>query len=209
MYCDQMMIRNIVFDIGNVLAAFRWDDYIRYNLGYPEEVVKTFGERFIIHPLWDEFDLGVRKTDDIIADMKATVPEYTEEVNAFFEHIVDIVETYPYSRRWIKELKQRGYRIYLLSNYPRRTFRIHERERFDFVDLIDGKVVSGFERLAKPDPEIYRLLFERYQIIAEECVFLDDRQVNIDAAICMGMQGILFTGYEDASRKLEEILKAE
>ena len=202
-----MMIRNIVFDIGNVLAAFRWDDYIRYNLGYPEEVVKTFGERFIIHPLWDEFDLGVRKTDDIIADMKATVPEYTEEVNAFFEHIVDIVETYPYSRRWIKELKQRGYRIYLLSNYPRRTFRIHERERFDFVDLIDGKVVSGFERLAKPDPEIYRLLFERYQIIAEECVFLDDRQVNIDAAVRLGMQGILFTGYENAKPKLEKILK--
>ena len=203
------MIRNIVFDIGNVLAAFRWEDYIRYDLGYPEEVVKTFGERFIVHPLWDEFDLGARETDDIIADMKATVPEYRDEVNAFFERITDIVETYPYSRIWIQGLKQRGYRVYLLSNYPRRTFRIHEHEKFDFVDLIDGKVVSGFERLSKPDPEIYRLLLERYQIKAEECVFLDDRQVNIDAAVRLGMQGILFTGYEDASRKLEKILNAE
>ncbi len=203
------MIRNIVFDIGNVLAAFRWEDYIRYDLGYPEEVVKTFGERFIVHPLWDEFDLGARETDDIIADMKATVPEYRDEVNAFFERITDIVETYPYSRIWIQGLKQRGYRVYLLSNYPRRTFRIHEHEKFDFVDLIDGKVVSGFECLSKPDPEIYRLLLERYQIKAEECVFLDDRQVNIDAAVRLGMQGILFTGYEDASRKLEKILNAE
>ena len=203
-----MMTRNIVFDIGNVLAAFRWEDYIRYDLGYPEEVVKIFGERFIVHPLWDEFDLGVRETDDIVADMKATVPEYTEEVNLFFERIKDIVETYPYSRRWIQTLKKRGYKVYLLSNYPRETFRLHEREKFDFIDLVDGKVVSGFERLAKPDPRIYRLLFERYHLKAEECIFLDDRQVNIDAAIRLGMQGILFTGYEDAKQELETILSA-
>ena len=203
------MINNIVFDIGNVLAAFRWQDYILHDLGFSKEIVQIFGERFIVHPLWDEFDLGVRETDDIIADMKATVPEYQDEVNVFFERIADIVETYPYSRKWIKDLKQKGYRVYLLSNYPRRTFRIHEREKFDFVDLVDGKVVSGFERLAKPDPRIYQLLFERYRLRAEECVFLDDRRVNIEAATRLGMQGILFTGYEDASRKLEEILEAK
>jgi len=203
------MIRNIVFDIGNVLAAFRWEDYILHDLGFSKEIVQIFGERFIVHPLWDEFDLGVRETDDIIADMKATVPEYQDEVNVFFERIADIVETYPYSRKWIKDLKQKGYRVYLLSNYPRRTFRIHEREKFDFVDLVDGKVVSGFERLAKPDPRIYQLLLERYRLRAEECVFLDDRRVNIEAATRLGMQGILFTGYEDASRKLEEILEAK
>ncbi|MBR6850495.1 MAG: HAD family phosphatase [Lachnospiraceae bacterium] len=201
------MIRNIVFDIGNVLAAFRWEDYIRYDLGYPEEIAKVFGERFIVHPLWDEFDLGVRETNDIIADMKATVPEYRDEVNVFFERIADIVETYPYSRKWIGELKDSGYRVYLLSNYPRETFRLHERLKFDFTDLVDGKVVSGFERMSKPDPRIYRLLLDRYRLKAEECVFLDDRQVNIDTAIRLGMQGILFTGYENAKPKLEKILK--
>ena len=203
------MISSIVFDIGNVLAAFRWQDYILHDLGFSEEVVQIFGERFIVHPLWDAFDLGERETQDIIEDMRSRVPEYEKEFALFFDRIVDIVESYPYSRPWIKELKQRGYRVYLLSNYPRDTFRLHEREKFDFIDLIDGKVVSGFERLAKPDPRIYRLLLDRYQLKAEECVFLDDRQVNIDAALCLGMQGILFTGYEDASRKLEQILKQE
>ena len=201
------MIRNIVFDIGNVLAAFRWEDYIRYDLGYPEEIVKTFGERFIVHPLWDAFDLGVRDTEELIAEMKATVPEYPDEANAFFDRIVDIVRSYPYSRPWLQELKARGYHIYLLSNYPRMTFRLHEKERFDFMDLIDGKVVSGFERISKPDPKIYQLLMERYDLKAEECVFLDDRQINIDAAVALGMQGILFAGYENAGKKLEEVLR--
>lgn len=201
------MIKNIVFDIGMVLAEFRWQDYIRYDLGFSEEIVKTFGERFIVHPLWDEFDLGVRETEDILADMRATVPEYPEEFERFFDGIVDVIRSYPYSRKWILELKERGYHVYLLSNYPRRTFRLHERERFDFVDVVDGKVVSGFERIAKPDPAIYRLLLERYGLRAEECVFLDDRQVNIDTALSLGMQGILFTGYEDARQKLEELLK--
>ena len=202
-----MMIRNIVFDIGNVLAAFRWEDYILHDLGFSEEIVQIFGERFIVHPLWDAFDLGERETKDIIADMRSRVPEYTKEFDLFFDRIVNIVESYPYSRLWIKELKRRGYKVYLLSNYPRDTFRLHEREKFDFTDLIDGKVVSGFERMAKPDPRIYRLLLKRYQLKAEECVFLDDRQVNIEAAVRLGMQGILFAGYEDAKRKLEIILK--
>ncbi len=201
------MIKNIVFDIGNVLAKFRWEDYIRYDLGYSEEIVKTFGERFIVHPLWDEFDLGVRDTEEIIADMKATVPEYPEEVNAFFDGLVDIIGTYPYSRRWILELKERGYHVYLLSNYPSSTFLLHQKERFDFTDVVDGMVISAFEKIAKPDPKIYRLLMDRYQLNAEECVFLDDRQVNIDAAVAIGMQGILFTEYEEARMQLEQILK--
>lgn len=201
------MIRNIVFDIGNVLAAFRWEDYIRYDLGYPEEVVRTFGERFIVHPLWDEFDLGVRKTEDIIADMKATVPEYPEEAEAFFANLVNIVKTYPYSRKWIQELKERGYHVYLLSNYPEMTFRIHQKEQFDFTDLVDGMVISAFEKISKPDPKIYQLLLDRYHLRAEECVFLDDRPVNIDAAVAAGMHGIVFRGQEEARAALEALLK--
>ena len=84
---------------------------------------------------------------------------------------------------------------------------MHEEKHFDFASIVDGKVISGIERMSKPDPRIYRLLFERYGLDPSECVFLDDRQVNVDAAVQQGMKGIRFDRYEDARGQLEEILK--
>jgi putative hydrolase of the HAD superfamily len=201
------MIRNIVFDIGMVLADFRWKEYMLRDLGFAPEVMETFVKRLVLDPVWDEFDLGVRPTEEIITEMKERLPEYPKERELFFLHIEDIAASYPYSEPWIRELKERGYAVYLLSNYPRDVFRIHEKKHFGFAALVDGKVVSGFERLSKPDPAIYRVLLDRYALKAEECVFLDDRQVNIDTALSLGMQGIVFTSYEDARVRLEELLR--
>ncbi len=202
------MIRNIVFDIGMVLADFRYDAYMREDLGFPDEVVRVFTDRLIKSELWDDLDLGVRETEVITDDMKARVSEYPKEAEIFFDRMVDIIRTYPYSKPWIEELKARGYKVYLLSNYPRDAYKMHEEKHFDFAAAVDGKVISGFERMSKPDPRIYRLLCDRYSLDPKECVFLDDREVNIKAAIEEGMQGIVFTSYEDAREKLEDILKA-
>ncbi|MCR4640998.1 MAG: HAD family phosphatase [Lachnospiraceae bacterium] len=201
------MIRNIVFDIGMVLADFRWKEYMLRDLGFAPEVMETFAERLVLDPIWDEFDLGVRPTEEIIAEMKEQLPEYPKERELFFSRIEDIAASYPYSEAWIRELKERGFAVYLLSNYPRDVFRIHEKKHFAFAALVDGKVVSGFERVSKPDLAIYRILLERYGLRAEECVFLDDRKVNIDTALSLGMQGIVFTSYEDARGRLEELFK--
>ena len=201
------MIRNIVFDIGMVLADFRYDAYMREDLGFSDQVVKAFTDRLIKGGIWDELDLGVRETEDIIDEMKSRVSEYPKEAEAFFDGMIDIIRTYPYSKPWIESLKARGYKVYLLSNYPRDAYKMHEAKHFDFASVVDGKVISGIERMSKPDPRIYRLLCERYSLIPGECVFLDDREVNIKAAIAEGMQGIVFTSYEDAREKLEEILK--
>lgn len=190
-----------------VLADFRYEAYMREDLNFPERVVQIFAERLVRNEIWDEFDLGVRETEDIIAEMKARVSEYPVEAELFFDRIEDIIRTYPYSKPWVQELKRRGYKVYLLSNYPRSTYIIHEKKHFDFAPFVDGKVVSGFERISKPDPAIYKLLFKRYMLDPGECVFIDDRQVNIDAAVAEGMKAILFTSYEDASERLERMLK--
>ena len=200
------MIKNIVFDIGMVLADFRYEEYMRKDLNFPETVVQIFADRLVRNSIWDELDLGVRETEDIISEMKSRVPEYPREAELFFDRIADIIKTYPYSRPWLADLKSRGYKVYLLSNYPRDTYTIHEKKHFDFAKLADGKVISGFERLSKPDPAIYRLLFKRYSLKPQECLFLDDRQVNIDAAMAEGMKAILFTSYEDAHEKLEAMI---
>lgn len=84
---------------------------------------------------------------------------------------------------------------------------LHERTRFDFTDLIDGKVVSGFEKLVKPQPEIYELLLSRYKLKPQECVFLDDRIANVEAARKMGIESIHVSGtQEEAIEDLNELL---
>jgi len=205
-YGNKNMIKNIVFDIGMVLADFRWEAYMRDDLHFNEEVIKTIGEKVVLTNLWDELDLGVRETEDVINEMKAQVPEYQKEINIFFDGIVDIIASYPYSRQWILDLKAAGYKVYLLSNYPRDIFSLHARTRFTFVDVVDGMVVSGFEKVSKPDPAIYKLLFDRYDLRPEECLFTDDRPVNIEAARKLGMTAVLFTGYDTVRPQIDKIL---
>ncbi len=77
------MIKNIVFDIGMVLADFRYEEYMRKDLNFPETVVQIFADRLVRNSIWDELDLGVRETEDIISEMKSRVPEYPREAELF------------------------------------------------------------------------------------------------------------------------------
>lgn len=200
------MIKNIIFDIGQVLVHFRYHEYMK-ELGFSEEIQDVFCKKIVENPLWSEFDLGIRETEDIISEMKSRVPEYTAEADLFFDRIDDIVESFPYARSWIADLKQRGYNVYLLSNYPRDMFDMHERDKFNFTDLVDGKIISGHVKMTKPNPEIYKLLCKTYGLKPEESIFLDDRKENIEAADKLGMHTILFQTYEQARDELNYKLK--
>lgn len=71
-----------------------------------------------------------------------------------------------------------------------------------FVNDVDGKVVSGFVNMIKPQPEIYKCLLEKYNLVPSECVFIDDRMDNVEAARQVGINGIQFAGYEAANNEL-------
>ena len=94
-----------------------------------------------------------------------------------------------------------NYEIYGLTNWSMETFP-EARERFGILQMIDRYVVSGAEGLVKPDPRLFQVLLDRYQLKAEECLFIDDNPDNVAAAKGMGMQGIVFNGAEDLRKKL-------
>lgn len=200
------MIKNVIFDIGMVLINFRYREYME-DLGFSKEQQEIFCRKIIENSLWGDLDLGMRTEEDVIRDMKSRVAEYPDEADAFFDRINDIVETFPYALPWITELKQEGYRVYLLSNYPKSLFALHAREKFTFTDAVDGRIVSGYVRLVKPDPEIYRLLCMTYDLKPEECVFLDDRADNVKTAAALGFHTIRFQNYEQAKAELEKLLQ--
>ncbi len=202
------MIRNVIFDIGQVLVDFRWRGYM-LDLGIPEKTADLLGERTINAPIWGELDLGARPEEDIIADMISIVPGHEEEFRRFLDNPVDVVRPFPKTRERMLKLKEAGYGIYLLSNYPKSMFELHAEKSFNFMDIIDGKIVSSFEKLVKPQPEIYELLLSRYNLKREECVFLDDRVVNVEAARALGISAIHVKTQDEAMEELGELLHVD
>ena len=192
--CRNSMIKTIVFDVGDVLIDFRYEEYMR-DLGFSEDVIRLFVENMILTEHWHQLDMGELDEADAPAHFSRLMPGHDREVRLFWEHIADIVAEYPEAGPLITDLKQAGYAVYLLSNYPPKLADLHWRV-FTFLDQLDGMIISGREHITKPDPAIYRLLDSRYGLELSECLFIDDRDVNIEAAAALGMDTVLFTGYD-------------
>ena len=202
-----MKIKNIIFDIGNVLAKFRWADLF-HDLGFSGEAFERIAAATVQHPtMWNEFDRSLMSDEDIIARCVERAPEYEKEIRLMFSKTELLVEEYKYSYEWIKGLKERGYKVYLLSNYGKTSFEAaREHGRLSFLPLVDGSVISYEVKIVKPEPGIYEALLEKYALKAEECVFLDDRADNIEVARKLGFHGIVVESHEQAKADLEKEL---
>ena len=200
------MIKNIIFDIGNVLAHFRGDNLLQ-DLGLSGEALETVANATIRSgAMWNEFDRSVIPDEEVIAGCVAKAPQYEKEIHMLFDNIRYIAKEYPHAQEWIKSLKAEGYRVYLLSNYGRTAFEATSKE-LGFISLVDGMVISYEVKYVKPEPEIYQALFDKYNLKPDECVFLDDREENIRAAESFGMHGIVVQSKEQADEELRKMLK--
>lgn len=206
-YNDAVMIKNIIFDIGGVLVDFNPLRVLLENMSLPKEKAEVIAEHTFLCPLWNELDRGEQK-EIIFEKMIEQIPEqYKEEARIFlYERTLETVTSFDYSRNFIQSLKDKGLKIYLLTNYPSWMFYPHFEKVFTFSDLVDGRIVSGDVKLIKPDERIYSALLEKYNLIAEESIFLDDRKVNIDAANKLGIHGIHFVSREIAEKEMQPLL---
>lgn len=194
-------IHNIIFDVGMVLVDFNWEKYCR-RLGFDEAVIRAFDTGMVNSRYWSMLDEGLIEEEEAISQFLKDMPSYRKEIMKFWEEPEHLVEEYDYAAPMISSLKDLGYHVYLLSNYPYNLYKLHWPS-FKFYSMVDGYVVSAAVKLKKPNPAIYKLLCNRYQLKPEECLFIDDRQDNVEAAIQIGMKAVLFEGYEP----LKEYLK--
>ena len=199
------MIKNIIFDVGGVLIDFRYEDYMLNDLGFSEETTEYLSIHMVNSATWAELDRGVISQEEAVNIFKENLPDYKAEIDLFWSMPEKLVTEYPYSEPLFKSLKEAGYNVYILSNYPEKMYELHW-PTFDFVKKADGLVVSALEKMTKPDEKIYRLLLDRFGLKAEECVFIDDREVNVSAAKAMGIHGILFKNYEQAVKELYKLI---
>lgn len=188
----------VVFDLGNVLID--WDPQPAIAAGVGEERAREFLTR-------GEFDFGAWNHAQ---DAGRTFAEGEQEATATYPHLAEEIRSYRQnfakSLRGaiegtvgiLKELHAAGIPLIALTNWSAETFPIAV-DTFDFLDLFDDIIVSGEEGVAKPDPEIFEELADRVRHLGglEDCIFIDDKLANVQAAIEAGMDAIAFTNPEE------------
>ena len=187
------MIKNVIFDFGNVLID--WNPAYLFLPYFDGDVEKcTYFTEHICNREWfTRMDRG-ESMDKCVAELQATYPEYADAVAMFRDRWFEMCNgEIPGMLELILDLKSKGVGVYGLTNWPAETFS-EARRRFKTIANIDNIVVSSFVKLAKPEHAIYQQLLTRYDLKPEECVFIDDRKDNVNAAIALGMSGIVYPG---------------
>ena len=197
------MIRTIIFDIGNVLTVFGWKNFLK-SFGFDAETEEKVAKATMDNPFWNEFDRGMLNEEEMLAGFIRNDPSVEKEIRQIYENLHGILTKADYAIPWIKELKAKGYQVLVLSNFSSKVAR-ENPDALEFLEYVDGGILSYQDGVIKPDPAIYRLLLDRYGLKPEECVFLDDIQKNLDAAKAFGIHTILFRSMEQAREELRAL----
>lgn len=196
------MIRNIVFDMGNVVIRFDPAFFLnRAGITDPEDRRLILNELF--HSVeWAQMDAGTLTEETAEPLILARFPERLQEtVKELLYHWAYPRDMIPGMEDLVKRLKEAGYHIYLLSNASAAQ---HEYwPGFPVSRYFDGKLISCDVKTVKPNPAIYRMFTEKFSLNPEECLFTDDSAANVAAAIACGWKGIVFHGSEaELERKM-------
>lgn len=196
------MIKNIVFDVGNVLVEWDPKKALR-ELGIDGEDMEAVLDATVRSDVWNESDRSTLSDEELLSRMIGNAPGYEEQIRQLWEHVQLAIWQFDYSRAWIGRLKENGYRVYILSNYSKYAYE-KTIEALSFLEDVDGALFSYEVHQIKPEPEIYLSLLQKFHLNAEECVFLDDRKENVEAAKQQGICGIQFHTYEQAVAELQK-----
>ena len=196
-----MKINTIIFDLGNVLID--WNPKYVFDKLFDDEDRKKYFFENICTMEWNEAQDAGRPIKEATEELVVQYPEWKEYIEAYYGKwtemlggpIHDTVEIF-------KTLKQSGrYKLYALTNWSAETFP-YALEMYEFLHWFDGRVVSGEEKMRKPHPEFYQVLLDRFDVRAEEALFIDDSVRNIQAAKKIGIKTIHFTSPEQLRNEL-------
>ena len=184
-----MAIKNIIFDFGGVLMD--WNPRYFFKTYFNDDEKMEFFLKNIAQDEWNiEQDRGRSLADGTEFQINK-FPEWEKELRAYYDNwTVMLKGDIPENVKVLRNLAKTNYELFGLTNWSAETFP-YALENYDFFELFEGKiVVSGTEKLIKPDPKIWHVLLDRYQIKAEESVFIDDNLKNIETAISLGFKTV-------------------
>ena len=169
-----------LFDLGGVF--FDWDPNHFY-----KDIFDTQEEiNYFLTKVWsDEWNLkqdAGRSIEEAESELLLQFPNYEKEIKMYYKNHRNMIRgTFNLSIKVLEKLKKENYKCYVLSNWSAETF-VGMEDEYPFLNLFDGMVISGEDKLTKPDSAIYKLAINRFNLIPDETVFIDDKLVNIQAA---------------------------
>lgn len=181
-------IKNLVFDVGSILIGYRWEDMFRDH-GTDKEKALAIGKGIFDSPNWTKYDAGLITGKELIDAFCESYPEYEEEARWFLDNAIQMRVPRPRVYEEVKRLKDKGYKLYVLSNYSHDLYELHTKD-LPFRNMMDGEVVSYMIHCTKPDKGIYEYLLSKYELDAKECLFFDDRLENVEGARNCGLNAV-------------------
>jgi FMN phosphatase YigB (HAD superfamily) len=184
-------LTTVIFDIGNVLV--QWDPRNLYRQHFEDKEEMEYFLRDVTSPKWNlEQDRG-RSFAEATALASVEFPHYADKIKLFDSNWLEMIGgEISGSVAILKQLCAEGVPVFAITNFSAEKWPIF-CDQYDFTKLFQGVVVSGAEGLVKPDPAIYRLSFHRFAVAPQDCIFIDDRLENVEAARELGTAGHHFT----------------
>ncbi len=198
------MIRNIVFDLGNVLISFRPSEYLEKKQ-YPAKIRNTILSDIFGSIEWLMLDNGDISTIEAINAISKKSTLKKALIIHIFNTWTEIFYPIRSNIKVLPELKKGGFKLYYISNFPADNYN-DVKNAYPFFKFFDGGIISAEVNISKPDVRIFRVFLEKFNLIPEECLFLDDNEKNVISAVSTGMKGFTTFGSLDISDNLNELL---
>ena len=197
------MIKNIIFDLGNVLINFKpYEFLLRFT--NDKEYIDQFISKVTRSKTWLELDRGTESLENARTIFISKYPQEKDFIEQFFDQWMDMLTPIEENVEILVELKELGYRSYILSNYIIEAFS-YVCSKYSFLSLFNGQIISGVEKVIKPEKAIYELLLSRYNLVPEESLFIDDILFFLKPAKKLGMKTIWNRPETDLREELKKL----
>lgn len=193
------MIKNIIFDIGNVIV--RWDPKNAVKAVLPEYEPKEFLKN--IKPIWLDLNLGKYTEIEAIDLLHQQLDLSKEKLISLMHKFKTTQDPISGSLELLQNLKKQNYSLYSITDNIREIIEYH-KVHSNFLEYFKDIIVSSDVGILKPDPRIFMHLIEKHKLIPSECIFIDDLEANIASAREIGMKGVLFTDSKSCEHELVE-----
>jgi FMN phosphatase YigB (HAD superfamily) len=182
------MLKNIIFDIGNTLLAFDEVGYLSKKFKNLE-TIKILQATIFWSEEWNLLDKATLSEEEVITILGERQPNLKEEIREVIGDWLEGLTPMEESIQLLKTLREKAYKIYFLSNFYEKGF-LYMLNKYAFLEKADGYLISFQVKLIKPGKEIYEALLTKFNLKPEECLFLDDLEVNLEAGRRLGIKGI-------------------
>ena len=196
-------MENIIFDVGQVLVKYDWETYLD-SFSFPKEERDKIAEVVFQSNTWNERDRSSETEQYYVDQMVKAAPEYEKDIREVMRRSDETIEKTDYAEIWVRYLKDKGYHIYILSNYATDTLERTE-DKLTFLKYVDGAVFSCQVKQIKPEPDIYLEACRQIHVMPEQAYAIEDSYNGIRSAHAAGLHPIMVPDLAPVTEEMQEL----